>query len=136
MKLLIRKGIKKKVLETLSKQPKFDRRSLNLAIGLSNIRRELQEGWKSRKGGQKTRQVNKKTPFIHRQFDHAMLETVKPILLKSVAAGELDIVECGKLETAINRSIQNPFFQIDRKYLDFLNKKLKSNGYAALGGSV
>ena len=71
-----------------------------------------------------------KAPFVHRQFSAAMQEKVKPILLKSVAAGELDAFECGKIETQINRSIQNPFFQIDRKYADFLNRKLKANGWA------
>jgi len=74
--------------------------------------------------------VSAKAPFIHRQFNAAMQEKVKPILLKSVAAGELDPFECAKIETQINRSIQNPFFQLDRKYADFLNGKLKANGWA------
>jgi hypothetical protein len=65
-------------------------------------------------------------PFIHRQFTTAMQKAVQPILVKSVASGELDPLECGKIESQINASINNPFFQIDKKHLSFIVGKLKS----------
>jgi len=67
-----------------------------------------------------------KTPIVHRQFNGVMLEAVRPILTKSVAAGELDVLECAKIESQINTSINNPFFQLDPKYLSFIVGKLKA----------
>jgi len=70
-----------------------------------------------------------KIPLIHRQFTPAMQKAVTPILVKAVADGELDPLVCGMIETQINKSICNPFFRLDRKYMSFLNRKLRANGW-------
>jgi hypothetical protein len=73
----------------------------------------------------KSRRTAKAT-VMHRQFNSGMLEAVRPLLVKAVSVGELTISECGRLETQINKSIQNPFFQLDREYLNFIIGKLKA----------
>jgi hypothetical protein len=77
-----------------------------------------------------------KAPLFHRQFNTIMLEAARPVLVKSVAAGELDFFECAKIETQINQSIKNPFYQIDQKYLNFLVGKLKANKRLRQGAMV
>jgi hypothetical protein len=62
----------------------------------------------------------------HKQFTVDMKNKVTDILVKSVAAGELDIFDSGKIETQINKSIMNPAFQLDQEYQEFLAKKLSA----------
>jgi uncharacterized protein YfcZ (UPF0381/DUF406 family) len=59
----------------------------------------------------------------HRQLTAQDREELRPILTKAVEAKELDLVECGKLETQINKSIRDPSFQLDQKFLSFLESK-------------
>lgn len=61
----------------------------------------------------------------HRQFTVQDRDELIPILAKAVKEEELDIHECGKLETQINKSIRDPNFQIDQKFVSFLKGKLK-----------
>jgi hypothetical protein len=56
----------------------------------------------------------------HRQFTPADLDEAKDILCKAVADKKLTILESGKAETQINKSILNPAFQIDQKFLSIL----------------
>jgi hypothetical protein len=60
----------------------------------------------------------------HRQFTAKDRDELIPILTKAVADKELDLVDCGKLETQINKSIRDPSFQIDSKFVSFLEKKI------------
>jgi hypothetical protein len=62
----------------------------------------------------------------HKQFTPEMKDKVTDILTKSVAAGELDVFESGKIETQINKSLRDPSFQLDQKYQEFLAKKLSA----------
>jgi hypothetical protein len=62
----------------------------------------------------------------HKQFTPEMKNRVTDILTKSVAAGELDVFESGKIETQINKSLRDPSFQLDQKYQEFLAKKLSA----------
>jgi hypothetical protein len=59
----------------------------------------------------------------HKQFTLEMKDRVTDILTKSVAAGELDVFESGKIETQVNKSLRDPHFQLDQKYQEFLSKK-------------
>jgi hypothetical protein len=61
----------------------------------------------------------------HRQFTVRDRDELIPILTKAVKEEELDIHECGRLETQINKSIRDPNFQIDQKFVSFLKGKLK-----------
>jgi hypothetical protein len=61
----------------------------------------------------------------HRQFTVQDRDELIPILAKAVKEEELDIHECGKLETQINKSIRDSNFQIDQKFVSFLKGKLK-----------
>jgi hypothetical protein len=63
----------------------------------------------------------------HRQFTVQDRDELLPILTKAVAEKELDLIDCGKLETQINKSIRDPMFQIEPKYASFLEKKLAKN---------
>jgi hypothetical protein len=60
----------------------------------------------------------------HRQFTAKDRDELIPVLTKAVADKEMDIVDCGKLETQINKSIRDPNFQIDPKFVSFLETKL------------
>ena len=71
--------------------------------------------------------THRERPYHHQQFNHAMKKAVAPVLLNAVASGELSCLDCGKIETQINKSLINPHFQIDQKYLNFIIGKLKSN---------
>jgi uncharacterized protein YjgD (DUF1641 family) len=62
----------------------------------------------------------------HKQFTPEMKDRATDILTKSVAAGELDVFESGKIETQINKSLRDPSFQLDQKYQEFLAKKLSA----------
>ena len=53
-------------------------------------------------------------------LNHAMLNAAKPILAKSVASGELSILECSGIETELNTGNLNP------KNRAFLIGKIKS----------
>jgi uncharacterized membrane protein YebE (DUF533 family) len=54
-----------------------------------------------------------------------IMRTAKPLLARAVADGRLDILECGKIETQLNKSVQNPYFSVDDEYLRFLMKEMK-----------
>ena len=79
----------------------------------------LQKGGVGGKGGHPIR--------THRQLTAQDRDELLPILTKAVADKELDIVDCGKLETQINKSIRDPDFQIEPKFLSWLETKLTAN---------
>jgi len=60
----------------------------------------------------------------HRQLTKNDRDELAPIISKAVEMKEIDIFEAGKLETQINKSINDPNFQIEPKLLAFLEKKL------------
>jgi hypothetical protein len=59
----------------------------------------------------------------HRQLTKNDRDELVPVICKAVEAGEMDIMDAGKLETQINKSIINPNFQIEPKLLAFLEAK-------------
>jgi hypothetical protein len=63
------------------------------------------------------------TAIRHRRFTPQDKDDAMEILSKAVANKELDILECGKIESQINKSIRDPNFQLDQKYISFLAKK-------------
>ena len=60
----------------------------------------------------------------HKQFSKEDLKIISPILSEFVKKGEIGIMESGIIEGQINKSIQDPTFQIDQQYITFLEKKL------------
>ena len=60
------------------------------------------------------------TGVRHRQFTVADLDEAKDILCKAVADKKLTTLEAGHAETQINKSISNPGFQIDEKFVAIL----------------
>ena len=64
----------------------------------------------------------------HKQFTEEDISFFTPMLSKAVANGELSILECGKIESQINKSIQNASYQLDQKYIEFLERKLRETG--------
>jgi hypothetical protein len=60
----------------------------------------------------------------HRRLTKNDRDELAPVITKAVEAGELDIIDAGKLETQINKSINDPNFQIEPRLLAFLEKKL------------
>jgi len=60
----------------------------------------------------------------HRQLTTADKNELTDVLTKAVQEGELSIMDSGKLETQINKSIRDPNFQIEPRLLAFLEKKL------------
>ncbi|MCL2007410.1 MAG: hypothetical protein FWG77_04930 [Treponema sp.] len=63
-----------------------------------------------------------RVPFVVDQqaLNHAMLNAAKPILVKSVAGGELTVLECGAIETELSTGKLKP------KSRAFLIGKIKS----------
>ena len=57
---------------------------------------------------------------LHRQFTAADLEEARGILCKAVADKKLTIIESSLAETQINKSIHNPAYQIDQKFINIL----------------
>jgi hypothetical protein len=66
----------------------------------------------------------------HRQLTINDRNDLMPIINKAVEEKELDIMDAGKLETQINKSINNPNFQIEPRLLAFLEKKLPKSAAA------
>ena len=56
----------------------------------------------------------------HRQFTPADFDEAKEILCKAVAEKKLTVLEASLAETQINKSIRNPAFQIDSKFVNIL----------------
>jgi hypothetical protein len=79
----------------------------------------LQKGGVGGKGGHPIRP--------HRQLTAQDRDELLPILTKAVAGKEIDIIDCGKLETQINKSIRDPNFQIEPRLLSWLETKLATN---------
>jgi hypothetical protein len=62
----------------------------------------------------------------HQRFTHADLDEAKDILCKAVAAKTLTVLEATQAETQINKSILNPAFQIDERFVKILRDGAKS----------
>jgi hypothetical protein len=56
----------------------------------------------------------------HRQFTRADLDETRGILIKAVTDKKLTTLEAALAETQINKSIINPVFQIDPKFVNIL----------------
>jgi hypothetical protein len=61
----------------------------------------------------------------HQQFTRADLDDAKDILCKAVAAKTLTVLEATQAETQINKSIMNPVFQIDERFVKILREGAK-----------
>ena len=63
--------------------------------------------------------------LLQRRAMHTnLLQKAKPILAKAVRTGELDFMECGKIETRINECIKYPALSLSEKHAGFLLKKM------------
>lgn len=61
----------------------------------------------------------------HKQFTKHSKDEAMAILTKAVADGELSVLDCGKIETQINKSLRNPAYQLDQKFIEFLQKRME-----------
>jgi hypothetical protein len=68
--------------------------------------------------------LNGEKPRKHRPFTVSDRDELLPILTKAVQEKELELIDCGKIETQINKSIRDPSFQMEQRFLSFLEKKL------------
>jgi hypothetical protein len=62
----------------------------------------------------------------HQQFTRADLDDAKDILCKAVAAKTLTVLEATQAETQINKSILNPAYQIDERFVKILREGAKA----------
>jgi hypothetical protein len=62
----------------------------------------------------------------HQQFTHADLDDAKDILGKAVTAKTLSVLEATVAETQINKSILNPTYQIDERFVKILREGAKA----------
>jgi hypothetical protein len=62
----------------------------------------------------------------HQQFTRADLDDAKDILCKAVAAKTLTVLEATQAETQINKSIMNPAYQIDERFVKILREGAKA----------
>lgn len=58
----------------------------------------------------------------HKQFTQEAKKDALEVLLKAASAGEISAIELGKAESQINKSIRDPSFQLDQKYIMLLQK--------------
>lgn len=66
--------------------------------------------------------------IIHKQFTTQSKEMALDIFTKARRAGEISLMDVVKVEGQINKSIANPSFQIDQKYIMLLQAKMKEAG--------
>jgi hypothetical protein len=62
----------------------------------------------------------------HQQFTRADLDDAKDILCKAVAAKTITVLEATQAETQINKSILNPAYQIDERFVKILREGAKA----------
>ena len=62
----------------------------------------------------------------HQRFTHADLDDAKDILCKAVSAKTLTVLEATQAETQINKSILNPAYQIDERFVKILREGAKA----------
>jgi hypothetical protein len=62
----------------------------------------------------------------HQQFTHADLDDAKDILCKAVSTKTLTVLEATQAETQINKSILNPAYQIDERFVKILREGAKA----------
>jgi hypothetical protein len=60
----------------------------------------------------------------HKQFTPEMKDACTEVLAKAVKDGEISIYECSRIESQINKSLSNPAFQLDEKYIMLLKSKM------------
>lgn len=66
--------------------------------------------------------------IIHKQFTTQSKEMALDIFTKARRAGEISLMDVVKMEGQINKSIANPSFQIDQKYIMLLQAKMREAG--------
>ena len=66
--------------------------------------------------------------IIHKQFTTQSKEMALDIFTKARRAGEISLMDVVKVEGQINKSIANPSFQIDQKYIMLLQAKMREAG--------
>lgn len=66
--------------------------------------------------------------IIHKQFTPQSKEMALDIFTKARRAGEISLMDVVKMEGQINKSIANPSFQIDQKYIMLLQAKMREAG--------
>lgn len=64
------------------------------------------------------------TSIRHKQFTPETKTEAMEILLKAASIGSISAIELGKAETQINKSLRDPAFQIDQKYVELLQKSV------------
>jgi hypothetical protein len=124
-KLIIRSSVASEVMNSLNNK------------GRTKTRKALSKSLKRSARQQRRERGGIISRLFHRQIGLETLKKVsRPILVKSVMCGELDALTCGKIETEINKSINNPLFRIDPKYMDFIAGKLKERKNSFIGRQV
>ena len=66
--------------------------------------------------------------IIHKQFTTQSKEMALDIFTKARRAGEISLMDVVKMEGQINKSMANPSFQIDQKYIMLLQAKMREAG--------
>ena len=69
-----------------------------------------------------------KQKIIHKQFTAQSKEMALDIFTNARRAGEISLMDVVKVEGQINKSIANPNFQIDQKYIMLLQAKMRESG--------
>ena len=69
-----------------------------------------------------------KQKIIHKQFSAQSKEMAFDIFTNARRAGEISLTELVRVEDQMNKSIVNPNFQIDQKYIMLLQSKMKEAG--------
>jgi hypothetical protein len=62
----------------------------------------------------------------HQQFTHADLDDAKDILINAVAGKKMSVLDATLCEQQINKSILNPVFQIDERFVKILREGAKA----------
>jgi len=65
--------------------------------------------------------------YMHKAFTREALSEISEILYKKVEKGELSLLESGKIEGQINKSIAFPTYQLDQKYIRYIEQILRES---------
>lgn len=109
----------KSMLEVMNRVEAFGNTPVPRGAAVTALENQLAKGGKGIVPGVGNAQLVR-----HKQFTPETKNEAMEILLKAASAGTISAIELGKAETQINKSLRDPAFQIDQKYIALLQKSV------------
>lgn len=109
----------KSMLEVMNRVEVFGSTPIPRGAAVTALENQMAKGGRASVPGVGT------APIVrHKQFTPETKTEAIEILLKEASVGNISAIELGKAETQINKSLRDPNFQIDQKYIALLQKSV------------